>query len=48
MKKIILFISVTSCTTVKEKASSLKKIGDTCPPIDERSIKDIFCKELSN
>tara|TARA_Y100000741_G_C18032304_1_gene468827 strand:- start:458 stop:676 length:219 start_codon:yes stop_codon:yes gene_type:complete len=48
MKKILMFIllvGVTSCTTVKEKASTLKKIGDTCPPKNERTLKDIFCKE---
>ena len=48
MKKILMFlilVGVTSCTTVKEKASTLKKIGDTCPPKNERTLKDIFCKE---
>ncbi|MDB4157621.1 hypothetical protein N9586_01700 [Candidatus Pelagibacter sp.] len=42
---IILLLSITACSTVKEKAGGIKKIGDTCPPIGERSIKDIFCKE---
>ena len=42
---IILFISVAACSTVKEKAGGLKKIGGTCPPQGERSITDIFCKE---
>jgi|TARA_B110000263_G_scaffold224761_1_gene215331 hypothetical protein len=48
MKKILMFIilaSITSCATVKDKASSLKKIGDTCPPKAERTLKDILCKE---
>ena len=48
MKKILMFlllVSITSCATVKEKASSLKKIGDTCPPKNERTLKNIFCKE---
>ena len=30
---------------LKEKASGIKKIGDTCPPKAERSLKDILCKE---
>jgi hypothetical protein len=48
MKKILMFIllvSITSCASVKDKASGLKKIGDTCPPKDERTLKDILCKE---
>ena len=48
MKNILVFvllISVVSCASVKEKTSGLKKIGDTCPPKDERTLKDIFCKE---
>ena len=42
---LILLISITACSSVKEKASGIKKIGDTCPPQSERSLKDIFCKE---
>ena len=48
MKKkllLILLASINSCASVKEKASGLKKIGDICPPKDERSLKDILCKE---
>tara|TARA_B110000027_G_scaffold18611_1_gene19350 strand:+ start:410 stop:565 length:156 start_codon:yes stop_codon:yes gene_type:complete len=42
---IILLLSISACSTVKEKASGIKKIGDTCPPKAERSLKDILCKE---
>ena len=42
---IMLLLSITACSTVKEKASGIKKIGDTCPPQSERTLKDIFCKE---
>jgi hypothetical protein len=42
---IILLLSFSACSTVKEKASGIKKIGDTCPPKAERSLKDILCKE---
>tara|TARA_B110000438_G_scaffold260797_1_gene271081 strand:- start:80 stop:232 length:153 start_codon:yes stop_codon:yes gene_type:complete len=48
MKKILMFIllaSITSCASVKEKAGVIKKIGDTCPPKSERTLKDILCKE---
>ncbi len=51
IKKIafaIVFVSLTSCATVKEKSSGLKEmgsIGKTCPPKDERTLKHIFCKE---
>ena len=48
MKKILILIllaSISSCASVKDKASGLKKIGDTCPPKDERTLKNIFCKE---
>jgi hypothetical protein len=41
----IVFLSLASCASVKEKASGLKKIGDTCPPKSERTLKDILCKE---
>ena len=44
---LILFaLSLTSCTQFKENASgSLKKIGGVCPPSDERTFKDILCRE---
>ena len=45
---IIIFISLTSCSTIKEKASGVKEmgnIGKTCPPKDERTLKHIFCRE---
>ena len=42
---LLLLISITACSSVKENVSGLKKIGDTCPPQSERSLKDIFCKE---
>ena len=42
---IILLLSITACSTVKEKASGIKKIGDTCPPKSERTLKDILCQE---
>jgi len=42
---LFLLLSITACATVKEKAGNIKKIGDTCPPKGERSLKDILCKE---
>ena len=48
MKKIlllILLISFTACTTIKEKSSGLKPNIGTCPPIDERTLGDILCQE---
>jgi hypothetical protein len=48
MKKILIMIlltSVASCASIKDKASGLKKIGDTCPPKSERTLKNILCKE---
>jgi len=48
MKKIVIFIllaSITSCASIKDKASGLKKIGETCPPKSERTLKNILCKE---
>ena len=33
--------SVTEATV----ATWFKKPGDTCPPKEERTLKDIFCKE---
>tara|TARA_B100000795_G_scaffold15674_1_gene10573 strand:- start:429 stop:584 length:156 start_codon:yes stop_codon:yes gene_type:complete len=43
---LIILITMTACSTVKEKASGIKKIGDTCPPKSERTLKDILCKEI--
>ena len=48
IKKIGLFMllfSISACATVKEKASGFKGITDTCPPKDERTIKNLLCKE---
>ena len=48
MKKIILLamvMSVAACSTVKNTAGGIKKINDTCPPKEERTLKHIFCKE---
>ena len=51
IKKIILLfmiITLTSCSTVKEKTSGLKEMGNlgkTCPPKEERTLKHIFCNE---
>tara|TARA_B100002052_G_C15842057_1_gene580609 strand:+ start:866 stop:1030 length:165 start_codon:yes stop_codon:yes gene_type:complete len=45
---IIMFISLASCGTVKDKASGIKEmgsIGKTCPPKGERTLKHIFCQE---
>ena len=45
---VIMFISLASCTTVKEKASGIKEmgnIGKNCPPKEERTLKHIFCKK---
>ena len=51
IKKIILIlfvITLTSCSTVKEKTGGLKEMGSInkeCPPKEERTLKHIFCKE---
>tara|TARA_B100001057_G_scaffold369038_1_gene372619 strand:+ start:1683 stop:1847 length:165 start_codon:yes stop_codon:yes gene_type:complete len=52
MIKKLLFIAIlttlASCSTVKEKTSSIKEmgnIGKECPPKSERTLKHIFCKE---
>ena len=51
IKKIlatVIFITLASCTTVKEKTSGIKEmgsIGKECPPKEERTLKHIFCKE---
>ena len=42
---LVFLFSIAACATVKEKASGLKGITDTCPPKDERTVKDILCKE---
>ena len=42
---VIMLLSITACSTVKDTASGIKKIGDTCPPQGERSLKNILCKE---
>ena len=45
---IIMFFSLASCGTVKEKTSGLKEmgsVGKNCPPKEERTLKHIFCKE---
>ena len=42
---ILLLLSIAACSTVKEKASGIKKIGDTCPPKSERTLKDLLCRE---
>jgi len=48
VKKIEIFLllaSITSCASIKDKASGLKKIDETCPPKSERTLKNILCKE---
>ena len=48
IKKIglfILLISITACATVKEKTSGFQGVTDTCPPKEERTLKNILCKE---
>jgi len=42
---LLVLISFAGCETVKEKAGGLKKIGETCPPKEERTLKNILCKE---
>ena len=48
-KLIILFLllSFTSCSTISEKAGKIlpNTPGKDCPSQDERTLKDIFCKE---
>ena len=47
-KFIILIISVillSSCQSISDKTQNLKKPGDKCPPQNERTLADIFCKE---
>ena len=50
MKKIsfilTLFILLASCeTTEKFKKPEFKKPFSKCPPQNERTLKDIFCRE---
>ena len=50
IKKIGLFmllLSIAACATVKEKTDgiSLKGMTDTCPPKEERTLKNILCQE---
>ena len=48
MKKLLILIlltSISACGTVKKTSSGIKKINDTCPPKEERTLKHIFCKE---
>jgi len=51
IKKIliaVILVTLTSCTTVKDKTSGIKEmgnIGKECPPKNERTLKHIFCKE---
>ena len=40
---IIFLISLSGCESIKGKP--FKKPGDICPPQEERTLKDIFCKE---
>tara|TARA_B100000795_G_scaffold224109_1_gene179468 strand:+ start:556 stop:711 length:156 start_codon:yes stop_codon:yes gene_type:complete len=42
---VILALSLGACASVKEKTGGLKGITDTCPPLAERTLKDILCKE---
>ena len=44
---IILALSLGACASLKENTSniSLKKMTDTCPPKEERTLKNIFCQE---
>ena len=44
---IILALSIGACATVKEKTDgiSLKGMTDTCPPKEERTLKNILCQE---
>jgi hypothetical protein len=42
---LVLLLSVAACASVKDKAGGFGKIGETCPPKDERTLKDILCTE---
>jgi len=39
---IFILATFTSCTTIKD---TTKNINATCPPKDERTLKNILCKE---
>ncbi len=49
MKKIIIIIAgfflLAACQTINEKTGNLKKPFSKCPPKEEKTLKDIFCKE---
>tara|TARA_B100001057_G_scaffold491988_1_gene583418 strand:- start:1013 stop:1168 length:156 start_codon:yes stop_codon:yes gene_type:complete len=42
---IFILITLSGCETIKQKTGDLKKPLDICPPKDERTLKDIFCRE---
>ncbi len=42
---IVALVFLVGCEAVKQKTENFKKPGDTCPPKEERTLKDIFCKE---
>ena len=42
---IVLALSLGACATVKEKTGGLKGMTDTCPPKEERTLKNILCQE---
>ena len=42
---IILALSLGACESVKEKTGGLKGMTDTCPPKEERTLKNILCTE---
>jgi hypothetical protein len=42
---LVLLLSISACATVKEKTSGFQGITDTCPPKEERTLKNILCKE---
>ena len=48
-KSVITFLllNFTACSTISEKAGKIvpNTPGKECPPQDERTLKDIFCKE---
>ena len=46
-KLIIIFVTLTltSCGSISEKAGKLKPNMGDCPPLDQRTVSDIMCKE---
>ena len=42
---LIILLSFTACSAIKEKTTGITKITDTCPPKSERTLKNVFCKE---